>query len=172
MIESIPQSRLFCSVGFFYFDRPILSSAVAYTEGNLIPAFGGGQSMTNKQKDDITQMRGEGLSYSKIATLLAISENTVKSFCRTNNLGGKRMASDDDVSQTYCTPDASPEINYEKKPILQEQLQKEVDYVRAQRILESMLENGLISLSEFNKITALNRQTFSPALAKIMTENR
>ena len=68
--------------------------------------------------------------------------------------------------------DAKSEINYEKKPVPQEQLQKELDYVRAQRMLKSMLENGLISLSEFNKITTLNRQSFSPALVQIMTENR
>ena len=65
-----------------------------------------------------------------------------------------------------------PEINYVKKSISQEQLQHELDYVRAQRILESMLQNGLISLSEFNKITALNRKSFSPALAQIMPSNR
>ena len=67
---------------------------------------------------------------------------------------------------------ATPEINHEKKPVLQEQLQREVDYVRAQRILDSMLKDGLISLSEFNKITALNRKSFSPALAQIMPLNR
>ena len=67
---------------------------------------------------------------------------------------------------------AIPEINHEKKPVLQEQLQREVDYVRAQRILDSMLKDGLISLSEFNKITALNRKSFSPALAQIMPLNR
>lgn len=65
-----------------------------------------------------------------------------------------------------------PEINYEKNPVPQEQLQREVDYVRAQRILDSMLQNGLISLSEFNKITLLNRQTFSPVFAQIMPNNR
>jgi len=65
-----------------------------------------------------------------------------------------------------------PKINYEKKPVPQEQLQREVDYIRAQRILDSMLQNGLISLSEFNKMTALNRKSFSPALAQIMPENR
>ena len=63
-----------------------------------------------------------------------------------------------------------PEINYEKKPISQEQIQCEVDYVRAQLMLDSMLQNELISLSEFNKITLLNRQSFSPALASIMSE--
>lgn len=65
-----------------------------------------------------------------------------------------------------------PEINYAKKPVSQEQLQQELDYVRAQRILETMLDKGLISLSEFNQITTLNRQSFSPALAEIMPSNR
>lgn len=60
----------------------------------------------------------------------------------------------------------------EKRPVPQEQLQREVDYIRAQRILDSMLESGLISLSEFNKITSLNRKSFSPALAQIMPLNR
>lgn len=63
---------------------------------------------------------------------------------------------------------AIPEINYEKKPVPHEQMQREVDYVRAQQILTSMLEKGLITLSEFNKITELNRKTFSPLLAEIM----
>lgn len=61
-----------------------------------------------------------------------------------------------------------PEINDEKEPVPQEQLQREADYARAQQMLASMLNQGLISLSEFNKITALNRESFSPALAEIM----
>ncbi len=61
-----------------------------------------------------------------------------------------------------------PEIKYEKKPVSQEQLQREYDYFLAQQILESMLKNGLITLDEFNKITSLNRQSFSPSLAQIM----
>jgi hypothetical protein len=68
--------------------------------------------------------------------------------------------------------DEKPQINYEKKPISQEQLQRELDYAKAQRILETMLEKGLISLSEFNQITILNRQCFSPALAEIMPDIR
>lgn len=55
-----------------------------------------------------------------------------------------------------------------KKTVPQEQLQREADYVRAQRVLESMLDKGLISLSEFSNITALNRESFSPMLAEIM----
>jgi len=40
------------------------------------------------QKKQITQMRSEGSGYSMIAAALGISENTFKSFCRRNNLGG------------------------------------------------------------------------------------
>lgn len=65
-----------------------------------------------------------------------------------------------------------PEFNFEKKPITQEQLQHEHDYFLAQQLLESMLQNNLITEDEFNKITTLNRQSFSPALAQIMPEKR
>lgn len=68
--------------------------------------------------------------------------------------------------------DVKPEIKYEKKSISQEQLQHEYDYFLAQQILESMLKNDLITVGEFNQITALNRQSFSPALAQIMPANR
>lgn len=64
------------------------------------------------------------------------------------------------------------ESNDEKKPISHEQLQHEYDYYLAQQILESMLKNNLITMDEFNQITALNRSSFSPALAQIMPGNR
>ncbi len=41
-----------------------------------------------------------------------------------------------------------PEINYEKKPVSPDQLQREHDYF-AQQILESMLKNNLITADEF-----------------------
>ena len=65
-----------------------------------------------------------------------------------------------------------PDSCVEKKLVSQEQLQCELDYARAQQILSATLDKGLISLSEFNKITMLNRQSFSPALASIMPEKR
>jgi len=43
--------------------------------------------MTDEQKEKIHQMRDKGLSYSKIASELGIFENTIKSYCRRNNLG-------------------------------------------------------------------------------------
>ena len=48
----------------------------------------------------------------------------------------------------------------------------EFDYYRAQKALEVLLKCGLISLLEFNKITELNRKSFSPFLAEIMPDNR
>lgn len=51
-----------------------------------------------------------------------------------------------------------------------EELQREYDYYMAQELLKSLLDAGLISAGEFNKITVKNRQTFSPQLAEIMPE--
>lgn len=51
-----------------------------------------------------------------------------------------------------------------------EELQREYDYYMAQKLLKSLFAAGLISAGEFNKITAKNRQTFSPYLAEIMPE--
>lgn len=48
--------------------------------------------------------------------------------------------------------------------------QAEFDYHRAKIIAEIMLDCGLISLSEYNKLIELNRQSFSPFLAEIMPE--
>ena len=54
----------------------------------------------------------------------------------------------------------------ELKKMSQEQLKREFDYIQAEKLLRKMLQKGLIT--EFNKIDALNRQTFSPFLAEIM----
>lgn len=48
-----------------------------------------------------------------------------------------------------------------------EQFQQDVDYYRAQRIAKNMLDAGLISLSQFDKLSEINRKTFSPFLADI-----
>ena len=51
-----------------------------------------------------------------------------------------------------------------------EKLQGDFDYYRAQKIAEIMLANGLISQAEFNKLTDINRRTFSPLYVEIMPE--
>jgi hypothetical protein len=60
--------------------------------------------MTDTQKQRIKEMRGEGKSYIKIAASLNIPENTVKSYCKRNNLGGrlKSNATDNVDSPAYC----------------------------------------------------------------------
>ena len=52
--------------------------------------------------------------------------------------------------------------------ITQEELQRDFDYYRAQKVLETMFMFGMISVDEFHKISAVNRKTFSPFLAEIM----
>ena len=52
----------------------------------------------------------------------------------------------------------------------QERIQGDLDYKRAQAIAKTMLDSGLISVAEFNKLTAINRETFSPLFAEIMPE--
>lgn len=50
----------------------------------------------------------------------------------------------------------------------QERIQGDLNYKRAQAIAKKMLDDGLISVAEFNKLTAINRETFSPLFAEIM----
>ena len=46
--------------------------------------------MTDRQKESIKQMRNDGFGYTTISRELNISLNTVKSFCKANNLAGYR----------------------------------------------------------------------------------
>jgi len=50
----------------------------------------------------------------------------------------------------------------------EEQMRKDYYYCLAQKIIKSMLDKGLITDSEFKKITEKNRQILSPYLAEIM----
>jgi len=72
--------------------------------------------MTEKQKQEITQLRAEGKTYSQIAGLLGLSVNTVKSYCLRNNIAGGTPTRDGN-STTGCkqcngnliqTPGAKP----------------------------------------------------------------
>ena len=46
--------------------------------------------MTQSDKYKIEIYRAQGLGYTEIAKMLGISVNSIKSFCKRNNLGGKR----------------------------------------------------------------------------------
>lgn len=55
-----------------------------------------------------------------------------------------------------------------RKQFTQEELQREYDYIRAEKLTRKLLDLGMITIEEFDKIMALNRESFSPALARIM----
>lgn len=51
------------------------------------------------------------------------------------------------------------------------QLQNEYNYIRAQQITQKLLEKGLISAGEYDRIMEENRRTFSPYLADLYPDN-
>ena len=53
----------------------------------------------------------------------------------------------------------------------QERIQGDLNYKRAQAIAKRMLDSGLISVAEWGKLTAINRETFSPLFAEIYPKN-
>lgn len=49
-----------------------------------------------------------------------------------------------------------------------DEMQNEYDYILAEQLTRKLLDKGLISVDEFNKIMAKNRETFSPYISKII----
>ena len=50
----------------------------------------------------------------------------------------------------------------------QQKIIDEVNYHKAQKITESLYKSGLISFDEYDKLTQLNRQSFSPLFVDIL----
>ncbi len=73
-----------------------------------------------------------------------------------------------DTKTVLQTTDISAHLKTASKPLTDIELQQDYDYFMAQEATNMMLSSGLISLSEFNKLTQINRDTFSPLLAEIM----
>lgn len=59
-------------------------------------------------------------------------------------------------------------IKYKAEKPTEAALKNEHDYLVAESLTKKLLENGLISQGEFDKIMVRNRKTFSPFLAEIM----
>ncbi len=70
------------------------------------------------------------------------------------------------------TTNISTQINVDTRAVHQTNIEHDYDYFQAQKVVENMLELGLISLSEFNKLSQKNRDTFSPFWVEIMPEIR
>lgn len=58
--------------------------------------------MTEKQKTTITDYRKMGFGYKKISQLTGINENTIKSYCKRNDLGGKAALLHTTADTTVC----------------------------------------------------------------------
>lgn len=50
--------------------------------------------MTGEQKQNVQELRRQGLGYAQIAGSLGLSVNTIKSFCRRNNLSACNASND------------------------------------------------------------------------------
>ena len=58
--------------------------------------------MTENQKAQICALRKQGAGYMKIAQQTGISQNTIKSFCRRNNLTGTEKTDVPAVDGAVC----------------------------------------------------------------------
>lgn len=48
------------------------------------------------------------------------------------------------------------------------EMQNEYNFILAEQMTRKLLDKGLISVDEFNKIMAKNRRSFSPYISRIM----
>jgi len=60
-------------------------------------------------------------------------------------------------------------IQYKSEKLSETELKNEHDYLVAESLTKKLLEKGLITQTEYKKIMAKNRITFSPLLAEIMS---
>jgi len=64
---------------------------------------------------------------------------------------------------------AGGEISYNDIPRpTNEEMQNEYNYILAEQMTRKLLDQGLISVDEFDKIMAKNRRSFSPFISKIL----
>lgn len=50
----------------------------------------------------------------------------------------------------------------------EEELQKEFDYLMAESLTKKLLEKGLITIDEYDKLAQKNLETFSPFIGKVI----
>ena len=78
-----------------------------------LPLCFGGATMTQNEKNIISRMRKQGVSYGNIAAHLGLSVNTVKSFCRRNKL--QRSIEPELKTQSALCPHCGEDIEKEPK---------------------------------------------------------
>lgn len=72
--------------------------------------------MTNEQKLLIISLRKEGLGYKRVASRLGMSENTVKSFCRRNEINNRLIIENqEDSACKHCGKPIEQNPKYKKR---------------------------------------------------------
>lgn len=69
---------------------------------------------------------------------------------------------------TIPVTDELPISKIEPRRMTDEQMQRDMSFRFAQKISQELLEKGMISQGEFDKLSALNREKFSPYLVELM----
>lgn len=60
------------------------------------------------------------------------------------------------------------ELDVAPRRMTHEAMQKDFEYEMAQKMTKNLLDEGLISIDEYDRISALNREKFSPFYADLM----
>ena len=71
--------------------------------------------MTHEQKCTIAELRSKGATYAKIGEALGISKDTVKSYCRRNNLSAPQDTPASDTAPSVCRECGAPLVQTEKQ---------------------------------------------------------
>ena len=88
---------------------------------------------------------------------------------RTNQKGGVVVQEEKRVIKVVKEEDLP--IHGKVPRMTHEQLQREINYLRAEQITKKMLDQGLITEDEYKAIMKENRKTFKPFLAPLMPDD-
>lgn len=77
-----------------------------------------------------------------------------------------------DGAKTDVLPlDAMKDVMNQKHSLSEEDLQREYDFYMAEKLSKMMLETGLLTQEECNKLSVKNRETFYPYLSELMPKS-
>lgn len=73
-----------------------------------------------------------------------------------------------EVRRMHATKSIPSSIDVSARKMTKDAMQKDFEYEIAQKLTQSLLEQGLISTEEYNKIKVLNIENFSPFYKDLM----
>lgn len=71
--------------------------------------------MTNEQKQKIAELRSSGISYAKIGEAVGLNKDTVKTYCRRNNICVLSTEESSDAAPIFCRACGAPLIQTAKR---------------------------------------------------------